>query len=100
MSVTRISSLCQRLTSTKFGHLYVSKGCGKKFKTTTSSTEANEGAKVGLSKADICMNSKSKFHQPRIVPVNPVRGNVNEEQAGISLQAGKRGEGGGIKGQR
>ena len=61
--------------------------------------QVNEGARVRLSKADICMNSKSEFHQPGIVRVIPVRGNVNEEQAGISLQAGRGGARGGARGR-
>ena len=29
--------------------------------------QVNEGARVRLTDADICMNSKSEFHQPGIV---------------------------------
>ena len=61
--------------------------------------QINEGARVRLSKADTCMNSKSEFLQPGIVCVIPVRGNVNELQAGISLQAGRAGARGGARGR-
>ena len=53
--------------------------------------QVNEGARVRLQKADICMNSKSEFHQPGIVRVMAVRGNLNEEQAAIFPLDGRRG---------
>ena len=58
--------------------------------------QVNEGARVRLTDADICMNSKSEFHQPGIVRVVAVRGNVNEEQTGVFPLAG----GGGVSGGR
>ena len=58
--------------------------------------QVNEGARVRLTKADICMNSKSEFHQPGIVRVVAVRGNLNEEQTGIFPQDG---QGGGARGR-
>ena len=45
--------------------------------------QVNEGARVRLTEADVCMNSKSEFHQPGIVRVVLVRGNVNEERTGV-----------------
>ena len=51
--------------------------------------QVNEGARVRISKANICMNSRSEFHQPAIVRVMAVRGNLNELQTGISLLAGR-----------
>ena len=53
--------------------------------------QVNEGARVRLTEADICMNSKSEFHQPGIVRVIAVRGNVNEEQAGLFPRDGRGG---------
>ena len=50
--------------------------------------QVNEGARVRLNRADICMNSKSEFHQP-----GSVRGNVNEEQGGIIPRDGRGGRG-------
>ena len=58
--------------------------------------QVNEGARVRLSDFDICMKSKSEFHQPGIVRVVAVRGNVNEEQTGFCPQAGR---GGGTRGR-
>ena len=58
--------------------------------------QVNEGARVRLTKADICMNSKSEFHQPGIVRVVAVRGNLNEEQTGVFPQDG---QGGGERGR-
>ena len=55
------------------------------------SRQVNEGARVRVSKSDICMNSKSEFHQPGIVRIVAVRGNINEEQTSISLLAGRGG---------
>ena len=57
--------------------------------------QVNEGARVRLTEADICMNSKSEFHQPCIVRVIAVRGNVNEEQAGLFPRDGRGGGPGG-----
>ena len=37
------------------------------------------------------MNSKSEFHQPSIVRVVAIRGNINEEQTGAALNPGRRG---------
>ena len=65
--------------------------------------QVNEGARVRLTKADICMNSKSEFHQPGIVRVVAVRGNVNEEQSGMFPRDGRGGKGrgrGGGRGER
>ena len=57
--------------------------------------QVNEGARIKLTKADICMNSRSEFHQPSIVRVLAVRGNLNEFQTGAPfLLAGGRGMGG------
>ena len=53
--------------------------------------QVNEGARVRLSDFDICMNSKSEFHQSGIVRVVVVRGNVNEEQTGVFTPAGRGG---------
>ena len=53
--------------------------------------QVNEGARVRVSKSDICMNSESEFHKPGIVRVVAVRGNVNEEQTSVSLLAGRGG---------
>ena len=50
--------------------------------------QVNEGARLRISKSNICMNSRSEFHQPAIVRVMAVRGNLNEVQTGISLPAG------------
>ena len=58
--------------------------------------QVNEGARVRLTKAHICMNSKSEFHQPGIVRVVAVRGNLNEEQTGVFPQEG---QGGGARGR-
>ena len=58
--------------------------------------QVNEGARVRLTKADICMNSKSEFHQPGIVRVIAVRGNLNEEQIGVFPLDGR---GGGTRGR-
>ena len=59
--------------------------------------QVNEGARVRLSKFDICVNSKSEFHQPWIVTtVVLVRGNVNEEQTGVFPPAAR---GGGTRGR-
>ena len=59
--------------------------------------QVNKGARVRLNIADICMNSKSEFHQPGIVRVKAVRGNVNDEQCGMFPLDGicGRGRGGG-----
>ena len=53
--------------------------------------QVNEGARVRLQEADICMNSKSEFHQAGIVRVMAVRGNLNEEQAVVFSMDGRRG---------
>ena len=53
--------------------------------------QVNEGASVRISRADIGMKSKSEFHQPGIVRVVAIRGNVNEEQTSVSLLAGRGG---------
>ena len=58
--------------------------------------QVNEGARVRLQEADICMNSKSEFHQPGIVRVMAVRGNLNDEQTVIFPLAGR---GGGTRGR-
>ena len=58
--------------------------------------QVNEGARVRITKADICMNSKSEFHQPGIVRVVAVRGNVNEEQ---SVMFPRDGRGGRVRGR-
>ena len=42
------------------------------------------------------MNSKSEFHQPGIVRIVAVRGNVNDEQMGVFPLAGR---GGGTRGR-
>ena len=52
--------------------------------------------RVRLTKADICMNSKSEFHQPGIVRVIAVKGNVNAEQMEVFPLAGG---GGGTRGR-
>ena len=51
----------------------------------------DEGVRVKCSKADIVMNSKSEFHQPSIVRVVAIRGNINKEQTGAALNPGRRG---------
>ena len=63
--------------------------------------QVNGGARVRLSRANICMNFRSEFHQPAIVRVMAVRGNLNELQTGISLLAGRptRGGGGWVRGR-
>ena len=53
--------------------------------------QVNEGARVWVSKADICINSKSDFHQPGVVRIVAVRGNVNEKQTSVSLLGGRGG---------
>ena len=53
--------------------------------------QVNEGARVRLQEVDICMNSKSEFHQPGIVRVMAVSGNLNEEQAVVFPMDGRRG---------
>ena len=58
--------------------------------------QVNEGARVRLSEFDICMNSKSEFHQAGMVRIVAVRGNVNEEQTGVFPPAGR---GGGTRGR-
>ena len=55
--------------------------------------QVNEGARVRISRADICMNSKSEFHRPGVVRIAAVRGNVNEEQTSVSLLGGRGGRG-------
>ena len=55
-----------------------------------------EGARVRLTEADTCMNSKSEFHQQGKVRVIAIRGNLNEEQIGVfPLDGG----GGGTRGR-
>jgi hypothetical protein len=46
---------------------------------------ADEGMRVRevAGKVDILMNSRSEFHQPPIVRMVAVRGNINEEQQGL-----------------
>ena len=62
--------------------------------------QVNEGARVRVSKSDICMNFKSEFHQPGIARVVAARGNVNEEQTSVSLLAGRgRGRGRAARGR-
>ena len=39
------------------------------------------------------MNSKSEFHQPSIVRVVAIRGNINDEQTGATSHPRKRAEG-------
>ena len=51
--------------------------------------QVNEGTRVRLRKFNICMNSKSEVHQPGIVRVVLVRGNVNEEHTGVFPPAGR-----------
>ena len=43
--------------------------------------QTNEGVRIATSTADICMNSRTEFHQPSIVRVTPGLGNPNEEQS-------------------
>ena len=57
----------------------------KSFKTAFE-RQVNEGVRIACSKADICMNSKSEFHQPSIVRVVASLGNTNEEQTGPQQQ--------------
>ena len=45
--------------------------------------------------ADICMNSKTEFHQPSIVRVTANLGNPNDEQTGPQGTGRGRGGGGG-----
>ena len=47
--------------------------------------QVNEGARVRLQEGDICMNSKVEFHQPGIVRVMAVSGNLNEEQGEVEV---------------
>ena len=47
--------------------------------------QVNEGARIKVYKTDICMNSKSEFHQPSIVRTEAMRGNINEDQTGLRL---------------
>ena len=52
--------------------------------------QINEGVKIACCRADICMNSKSEFHQTSIVRVSANLGNINEEQMGLQPQDGAR----------
>ena len=56
--------------------------------------QTNEGVRIACCTADICMNSKSEFHQPLIIRVSANLGNLNEEQTGLQLQEGARSRGG------
>ena len=71
--------------------------CLKSFKTAFL-RQINEGVRIACCEADICMNSKSEFHQPSIVRVTNSLGNPNEEQTGAQPQrgAGRGGRGRGM----
>ena len=43
--------------------------------------QTNEGVRIVCSRADICMNSRSEWHQPSIIRVTPTLGNPVEDQA-------------------
>ena len=45
--------------------------------------QVNEGARLRLSGADICIKLKSEFYQPGIVKGIAMRSNVNDEQSGV-----------------
>ena len=64
--------------------------CLKSFKTAFM-RQINEGVRIACCTADICMNSKSEFHQPSIIRVSANLGNLNEEQTGLQPQEGARG---------
>ena len=68
--------------------------CLKSFKTAFM-RQINEGVRIACCQADICMNSKSEYHQPSIVRVTTLLGNANEEQTGPQPQrrAGRGGRG-------
>ena len=53
--------------------------CLKSFKSSFI-RQTNEGVRIVSSEADICMNSRTEFHQPSIIRVTPTLGNPNEEQ--------------------
>ena len=59
--------------------------------------QVNKGDRVRLTKAEIFKNSKYEFHQPGIVRIITVKGNVNDEQMGVFALdgggAGTRGRG-------
>ena len=61
--------------------------CLKSFKTAFL-RQINEGVRIVCCEVDICMNSKSEFHQPSIVRVTNSLGNPNEEQTGAQPQRG------------
>ena len=64
--------------------------CLKSFKTAFM-RQINEGVAIACCEADICMNSKTEFHQPSIVRVSASLGNTNEEQTGLSPQGDGKG---------
>ena len=49
--------------------------CLKSFKTAFM-RQINKGVRIACSRADICMNSKAKFHQPSIARVSSNLGNL------------------------
>ena len=70
--------------------------CLKSFKTAFM-RQINEGVRIACCRAEICMNSKSEFHQPSIVRVSTNLGNSNEEQTSIQSLDGARGRRGSIR---
>ena len=73
--------------------------CLKSFETAFL-RQINEGVRIAFCEADICMNSKSEFHQPSIVRVTSSLGNPNEEQTGAQPNRGaRRGDRGRARGQ-
>ena len=44
--------------------------------------QVNEAVRIGMSKADCVLNSKSEFHQAPLVRVVPVTGLIEEQEAG------------------
>ena len=58
--------------------------------------QVNEAVRIGMSKADCVLNSKSEFHQAPLVRVVPVTGLIEEQEAGryprqVLLLASRRG---------
>ena len=52
--------------------------------------QTNEGVRIVCSKADICMNSRTEWHQPSIIRVTPTLGNPVEEQVSQQVRRGTR----------
>ena len=60
--------------------------------------QANEGVRIIYCKADICMNSKSEFHQQAIVRVSVNLGNTNDEQLAVNVGRSRSGQQAGGRG--